>query len=75
MGAIGAVFGIGFGVLLSRVMVQGMQQMSGYRLTFEMPPSALLNGIVIAFLVSQVAALYPAWRASRVNVVEAIKHE
>ena len=35
----------------------------------------VLNGVIIAFLVSQIAALYPAWRASRVNIVEAIKHE
>ncbi|MGH2592443.1 MAG: FtsX-like permease family protein [Anaerolineae bacterium] len=75
MGAVGAVFGIGFGLLLSRVLVQGMQQMSGYRLTFSLPFEAVLNGILIAFLVSQIAALYPAWRASRVNIVEAIKHE
>jgi putative ABC transport system permease protein len=75
MGAVGALFGIAFGVLLARVMVDGMQQMSGYRLTFEMPIGAVVNGIVIALLVSQFAALYPAWRASRVNIVEAIKHE
>ena len=75
MGAAGAIFGIAFGVLLARVMVDGMQQMSGYRLTFEMPIGAVVNGIVIALLVSQVAALYPAWRASRVNIVLAIKHE
>lgn len=75
MGAAGAVFGVGFGFLLARVLVDGMQQMSGYRLTFEMPAGAVLNGVLIAFLVSQLAALYPAWRASRVNIVEAIKHE
>ncbi len=75
MGAVGAAFGLGFGFLLSRVFVEGMQQMSGYRLTFEMSPRAVLNGMLIALLVSQVAALYPAWRASRVNIVEAIKHE
>ncbi|HLF28528.1 MAG TPA: FtsX-like permease family protein [Anaerolineae bacterium] len=75
MGAVGAVFGVGFGILLSRVFVEGMRQMTGYRLTFELPPNAVLNGILIAFLVSQIAALYPAWRASRVNIIEAIKHE
>lgn len=75
MGAVGAVFGIGFGILLSRVFVTAMQVMSGYRLSFTLPPGAVVTGFVIAFLVSQVAALYPAWRASRVNIVEAIKHE
>ncbi|HEY4688977.1 MAG TPA: FtsX-like permease family protein [Anaerolineae bacterium] len=75
MGTAGAVFGIGFGILLTNVLVDGMRQMSGYRLMLEMPLSAILTGIAIAFLVSQVAALYPAWRASQVNIVEAIKHE
>jgi ABC-type antimicrobial peptide transport system permease subunit len=75
MGAIGAVFGIGFGILLSRVLVEGMRTMSGYRLTFSLPFSGVLTGFAIALIVSQVAALYPAWRASQVNIVNAIKHE
>ena len=75
MGAIGAVFGIAFGVLLSRVFVEGMKIMTGYRLEFSLPLASLLLGLAIALLVSQVAALYPAWKGSRVNIVEAIKHE
>jgi putative ABC transport system permease protein len=75
MGAIGAVFGIGFGVLLSRVFVEGMKIMTGYRLEFSLPVQSLLLGLAIALLVSQAAALYPAWKGSRVNIVEAIKHE
>ncbi len=75
MGAIGAVFGIGFGILLSRVFVEGMKIMTGYRLEFSLPFQSLLLGLAIALIVSQVAALYPAWKGSRVNIVEAIKHE
>lgn len=75
MGAIGAVFGIGFGVLLSRVFIEGMRVSIGYRIEFTLPFSSILLGLAIAFLVSQAAALYPAWRGSRVNIVEAIKHE
>jgi putative ABC transport system permease protein len=75
MGAIGAVFGIGFGILLSRVFVEGMKIMTGYRLEFSLPLQSLLLGLAIALIVSQVAALYPAWKGSRVNIVEAIKHE
>jgi putative ABC transport system permease protein len=75
MGAIGAVFGIGFGILLSRVFVEGMKVMTGYRLEFSLPLQSLLLGLAIALIVSQVAALYPAWKGSRVNIVEAIKHE
>ena len=75
LGAIGAVFGIGFGILLSRVFVEGMKIMTGYRLEFTLPFQSLLLGLAIALIVSQVAALYPAWKGSRVNIVEAIKHE
>ncbi len=75
IGAIGAVFGIAFGILLSRVFVEGMKIMTGYRLEFSLPFQSLLLGLAIALVVSQAAALYPAWKGSRVNIVEAIKHE
>jgi putative ABC transport system permease protein len=75
MGAIGAVFGITFGVLLSRVFVEGLKMMTGYRLVFSLPFQSVLLGLAIALIVSQIAALYPAWKGSRVNMVEAIKHE
>ena len=75
MGAIGAVFGIGFGVLLSRVFVEGMKTLTGYRLEFSLPFQSVLLGLAIALIVSQAAALYPAWKGARVNIVEAIKHE
>ncbi|HTP07147.1 MAG TPA: FtsX-like permease family protein [Anaerolineae bacterium] len=75
LGAIGAVFGIAFGILLSRVFVEGMKIMTGYRLEFSLPLTSLLLGLAIALIVSQAAALYPAWKGSRVNIVEAIKHE
>jgi putative ABC transport system permease protein len=75
LGAIGAVFGIAFGILLSRVFVEGMKIMTGYRLEFSLPFQSLLLGLAIALIVSQAAALYPAWKGARVNIVEAIKHE
>ena len=75
IGAIGAAFGISFGVLLSRVFVEGMKVTTGYRLEFSLPPQSILLALFIAFAVSQLAALYPAWKGSRVNIVEAIKHE
>jgi len=37
--------------------------------------SIFIAGAFIAFGVSQVAALYPSWKAAGVNIVEAIMHE
>lgn len=38
-------------------------------------PEALIISLVIAILVSLIAGIYPAWRASRLTVVEAIRRE
>jgi putative ABC transport system permease protein len=75
MGFIGGVFGIAFGLALSRIFLLGVQGIAGYTLNYHLPPESLLISAAIALLVSQVAAFYPAWKASRVRIVEAIQHE
>ncbi len=75
MGFIGGIFGIAFGLALSRIFILGIQGIAGYALQYQFPPETLLISAVIALLVSQGAALYPAWKASRVRIVEAIQHE
>lgn len=75
MGLIGGVFGLSFGLILSQVFVVALQAIGSYYLQYVMPVAALGIGALIALLVSQGAALYPAFKAARVNIVEAIKHE
>jgi ABC-type lipoprotein release transport system permease subunit len=52
-----------------------MRTGSGFQVTYTFPMSAFVVGIVTALIISQVASLYPTWRAGRVNVIEAIKEE
>ena len=75
MGVIGGAYGLAFGYLISHVLILGMNLMSGYELAYRFTPLPFIYGILIAFLVSQLAALYPARGAAGVNIVEAIKHE
>jgi putative ABC transport system permease protein len=75
VGFIGAIFGVGFGAILSKVFVTGLNQMGGFRLTAQIPYAAMGYSFVIAVVVALIAALYPAVRASRINIVESIKHE
>jgi len=75
VGAIGGVFGLGFGYILSKVFLQSLNQEGGYRVAYIFPTEAFVAGALIAILVSEFAALYPAWRAARVGIVEAIQHE
>jgi putative ABC transport system permease protein len=75
LGVIGGAFGMGFGYFLSQIFVMSLNELAGYDLQYLFTLNSFLTGAVIAFVVSQVAAAYPAWKAAGVNVVEAIKHE
>jgi putative ABC transport system permease protein len=75
MGVIGGAFGMFFGFFLARVFLLGVQQIGGYTVSYHLPPAALLISWAIALAVSQLAALYPAWKAAHVRIIEAIQHE
>lgn len=75
IGLIGGIFGVIFGVILAWIFMLAMTAMSGYRLDFILPPDRILIALVIAVLVSQVAALLPAIRAARLRILEAIQYE
>jgi len=75
MGVIGGLLGIAFGFYLSKIVFLASEAATGYRINFNMPPAALIVSLVIALLVSQGAALYPAWRAATVRIIEAIQGE
>jgi putative ABC transport system permease protein len=75
MGLIGGLMGLVFGVILSRLFLTAMTSMSGYRITYMLPLGNILAALLIAFLTSQVAALLPTLRASRIRILEAIQYE
>jgi ABC-type antimicrobial peptide transport system permease subunit len=75
MGVIAALFGVGAGLGLSFIMVTGMKQGTGWSLSWVFPTEPLYASIIIALVVSQVAAIYPAWRAVKTVIVETIKAE
>lgn len=75
MGVIGGMLGIGTGFILARILFIGMTTMSGYRLTFIMPPEGIAVSLVMALIVSQLAAISPARRAARTQILEAIHYE
>jgi len=75
MGVIGGVIGLATGVVLARILFIGMTTMSGYRLTFILPSEGVITSVVIALIVSQVAAIAPAVRAARVRILEAVHYE
>lgn len=75
MGIIGGLFGTVFGFFLSQVFLLGLEVIGGYSVNYNLSPAVLVASLVIALVVSQGAALYPAWRAATVRIIEAIQHE
>jgi putative ABC transport system permease protein len=75
MGLIGGLMGLVFGVLLSRLFLTAMTSMSGYRLTYVLPPDRIAMAVLIALLTSQAAALLPTVRAARIRILEAVHYE
>lgn len=75
MGVIGGILGIVTGAILARILFIGMTTMSGYSLTFQLPPVGILISMVVALLISQLAAISPARRAAKVRILEAVQYE
>jgi putative ABC transport system permease protein len=75
MGMIGGVLGLGFGAVLTRIFLWSMTAMSGYKITFVLPVEAVWVSLLIALVVSQLAAILPARRAARTKILEAIHYE
>ncbi len=75
LGAMGATLGLAVGVPHSVAGMRLVNQLSGYRVDYVFPLAACLVSIGAVLLVSQLAALYPAGRAARLNIVRAIQHE
>jgi putative ABC transport system permease protein len=74
-GIMGGIFGLAFGFLFAQAMIMAMNKMIGYDLVYRFTLQPYLIGLAIALFVSQVAAYQPAYNASRINIVSAIKHE
>ena len=67
---LGAVSGVVLGVVMGVVVVAALDDEGD--IAFRLPINETLSIVFISFLLGVLAAVYPAWRATRVNVVEAI---
>ena len=75
MGLIGGLFGLVMGLFMSRLFVQSVQMIQGIPLTYMVPAAGILAGLALSLVISQLAALWPAQRAARIQVIEALQYE
>ena len=71
---IGCVLGVLIGLLWAWAVVQRALG-SGHRRRWRSRRDDLVLFVVVSAIAGFVAALLPAWRASRLDVLEAIAHE
>ncbi len=74
-GIMGGIYGLTFGFLIAKVLILGMNLMIGYNLRYRFIFQPYIIGLILALVVTQIAAIAPARRAARVNIIDAIKHE
>lgn len=76
IGLIAGVIGCIGGFVLSRAITYGISQALDVAFFRAMvTPRILAVGMLIAVLIGVLAGLYPAWRTSRVHIVEALHYE
>jgi putative ABC transport system permease protein len=69
---IGAILGIVLGVIFAALLAQPLKD-EGFELSY--PVGSLIVLLVLAALAGVLAAIPPAFRASRLNVLEALQYE
>ncbi|MCC6917086.1 MAG: ABC transporter permease [Nitrosomonas sp.] len=81
IGGIGGMLGVLVGLLLAAVISSigipmppppGMAR--GYTGEILVTPDMLLEALALAIVTTLIASLYPAWKASRMQIVDALRH-
>ena len=69
---IGTALGMALGILLAVLVTQAL---SDEGLSFSVPVVSLIVFVIVAIIAGMLAAIFPARRAARLNVLEALQYE
>jgi ABC-type antimicrobial peptide transport system permease subunit len=70
------LMGVGSGVVIGTVLALALNRMAAsWSASYESSPAMLLPGIFILAVVSGIACALPAWRASNIDPMMALRSE
>jgi putative ABC transport system permease protein len=73
LGLIGGGLGLALGLVLSRMFIVVVRHLMDYELTYILSTRALVSSVLIALVVSQLAAVLPAMRAARQEIIAGLE--
>jgi putative ABC transport system permease protein len=73
LGVVGFFAGTVVGLIFHRITVSYMR-VEGFPMPFIIPFDAVELSLVLAVITSVISAIYPANRASKLDIVEALRH-
>ncbi len=81
LGALGGIGGLVLGIVLARIVTAfGIElppppgSTRGFTIQIFVVPAVLAQALSLSVVTAMLASIYPAWRASRLDVVEALRH-
>ena len=76
LGAAGRGLGAAAGVLAGWINLEGFFRLDfGNSITYHIHAASVLSSLLLAIGLSVLAGLYPAWRAAKTNITEALAYE
>jgi putative ABC transport system permease protein len=71
-GTFGVLAGVGFAAIITQII---LREVIGWTTPFIFPTFSAINGFALAFAVSVLASIYPAWKAAKTNIISALEYE